>query len=168
MNIAQEAKLKQVWEESKREAADEMIDLIQQGLDVKSDKLGQTALSFAVANGHIDVVTLLLDRGADIAAQDKRDRTALHLAAANGHREVVSLLLERGANVAAQDKIRWTALHCACSKGHRDVASLLLERGADVAAQDDVRIAVILYSEDTYLCHIHVYVLSWIPIPREN
>lgn len=43
------------------------------------------------------MVVALLERGADIHAEDSRQRTALHLATQRGHKEVVLGLLERGA-----------------------------------------------------------------------
>jgi ankyrin repeat protein len=55
----------------------------------------------AASKGNEDVVQLLLERGADINAEDHRGWTALHAAAVNGHVDVVRLLLERGADVLA-------------------------------------------------------------------
>ena len=43
------------------------------------------------------MVTLLLDKGADLESQDKKDWTPLRWAAREGHEAVVKLLLERGA-----------------------------------------------------------------------
>ena len=56
------------------------------------------ALDRAAANGHKDVVKLLLDRGAEVNAKDGVGWSALHLAAREGHKDVVLLLLDRGAN----------------------------------------------------------------------
>jgi hypothetical protein len=77
-------------------------------------------------------VTLLLERGADINAQDWRKRTPLHLAADHGHASVVKLLLERDADITAKDAVGWTALHLAAHDGRVSSVTLLLERGADV------------------------------------
>jgi ankyrin repeat protein len=51
--------------------------------------------------GHVEVVKLLLEQGANVHAEDDY---ALHLASHNGHVEVVKLLLEQGANVHAIDE----------------------------------------------------------------
>ena len=46
----------------------------------------------AASRGHGEVVTLLLDRGADIAVKDQCGQTALHRAAQWGNGEVITLL----------------------------------------------------------------------------
>ena len=46
---------------------------------------------------HAEVVKLLLDKGADVAAQKKDGKTALMLAASKDHKDIVALLKERGA-----------------------------------------------------------------------
>lgn len=57
----------------------------------------------------VQVVTMLLDRGAAIDAQDDRGRTALMTAAELGHEEVVDLLLRRGAQPGVRDQAGKTA-----------------------------------------------------------
>jgi ankyrin repeat protein len=61
-------------------------------------------------------VRLLIDHGADIAAQDEAHSTPLHLAALCGGTETVQLLIEHGASVTAQDRSKKTPLHLASSK----------------------------------------------------
>ena len=102
-----------------------------------------TPLHFAAQNGHLEVVRLLLERGANVNAQNtdelwwRERRTPLHFAAQNGHLDVVRLLLERGANVNAETSgvAGWTPLHFAAQNGHLEVVRVLLERGANVNAQ---------------------------------
>ena len=43
---------------------------------------------FAAGKGHLEVVGLLLDRGADPTARDGLGQTAADLARINGHRDV--------------------------------------------------------------------------------
>jgi hypothetical protein len=76
-------------------------------------------------------VALLLDRGADIHAQDGEP---LRLAAMKGDRDTATLLLDRGAEIhAGNDKALWWG----AMKGHRDMVVLLLDRGADIHAKED-------------------------------
>jgi len=55
------------------------------------------ALHAASARDHLEVVKLLLDRGAEVNTPGESYRNPLQAASLNGHQEVVELLLERGA-----------------------------------------------------------------------
>ncbi|HEY1187391.1 MAG TPA: ankyrin repeat domain-containing protein, partial [Gemmata sp.] len=63
--------------------------------DAVFDHHGYTALGDAAAEGKIEVVKLLHDKGASV----KKDVGILHTAAFRGHREVVAFLLDKGADV---------------------------------------------------------------------
>jgi ankyrin repeat protein len=96
----------------------------------------------AACQGFPNVVSQLLDAGADVNARNGVGFTPLHEAAEAGHTEVVSLLLRRGANpqveIPFRDLFRYshaTPLSLAIWEGHRDIALELLERGA--ATLDD-------------------------------
>lgn len=103
--------------------------LLENGIDIAAtDEDGGTALHRAAENGHVDVVMLLLHKGADINFQKKKQRlTALHLAALNGHSAVVKSLLQEGAQADLQDDDGWTALHVAAWTGKIVVINVLLE-----------------------------------------
>lgn len=97
------------------------------------DEDGQTALRWAVAKGHTDIVQRLLDRGADINEDGGR---ALVLAAALGHTNIVKALLSKDADVDAQIKAGGlaggTALMLAADMGYTDIVKVLLSQGASV------------------------------------
>ena len=52
----------------------------------------------AAEGGHINVVKLLLDKGAGPNVADCHGETPLHAAAMNGQRHVMKILLNRGAD----------------------------------------------------------------------
>ena len=72
------------------------------GAACRADRLRGTARDHAAAEGHLAVVTLLLDRGASVDLAVPGDENALIQASGNGHLEVVKLLVSRGANVNAR------------------------------------------------------------------
>jgi ankyrin repeat protein len=87
-------------------------------------------LQEAVLRGQIDLVTLLLEKGADPNTRTAQGSTPLHDAALKGHKEIVELLLGRGARLEASNGSGATPLHDAALGGHRAVVELLIERGA--------------------------------------
>ena len=94
-----------------------------------------TPLHLASRNGHIQVAYFLLERGADVLAQDMYGDTPLHMASRRGHTDVADLLIECGADASAQNMDGITPLHWASRQGHMDVAHVLVECGTDVSAQ---------------------------------
>ena len=94
---------------------------------------GSTPLRLSCRNGHVEVATLLLDRGSNAIDEANGDgETPLHLSCENGHVEVATLLLDRGSNaIDAKDRYDYTPLHHSCYRGHLQVATLLLDRGSN-------------------------------------
>ena len=72
----------------------ESIDSVD--LDELSDR-GSTPLMHATWYGHIEVIEILLNAGANINLQNKRGNTALHFAYENNHEKIWLLLREQGA-----------------------------------------------------------------------
>jgi ankyrin repeat protein len=99
---------------------------------------GLTSLQSASLGGYLDIVRLLLDRGANIeAAGGSRRQTSLMFASMNGRLSVVKELLDRGANIeAAEHPDGWTSLMFASFMGQLDVVKELLDRGANIFAKN--------------------------------
>ena len=57
----------------------------------------------ASKNGHIEIVRLLLDKGAKVNEQNNRGNNALIIASINGYTEIVKLLIDNGANIDLQN-----------------------------------------------------------------
>jgi hypothetical protein len=96
----------------------------------RSDPPLTEQLMGASYEGHVDVVEVLLAKGADINAKDKNGLTALDLASYEGRVNVVKLLLAKGADINAKDKGGLTVLGLASYIGHQEVVDLLKARGA--------------------------------------
>lgn len=97
-----------------------------------------TPLHEAASRGHVGVTRLLLDCGADVAAQDKRVWTPLHRASAEGHADLVRILFERGGDLNARDNHGYAPLLWASHRGQVEAAHVLLECGADVMARGNI------------------------------
>lgn len=89
--------------------------LLDSGADVnqclgagRSGVLDWIPLHTASAQGSVDLVRMLLRRGADATQKDNYDQTALQNAVLGDHWEVVVLLLEKGSDPNA----RRSAMRC--------------------------------------------------------
>merc|ERR1719300_1358261 len=109
-------------------------------LDMGSDINAQietnrnTALTLACFQGRHEVVSLLLDRKANVEHRAKTGLTPLMEAASGGFVDVGRVLLDKNADVNAPPvpSSRDTALTIAADKGHYRFVELLLSRGAQV------------------------------------
>ena len=104
----------------------------------------EVSLHAAIDNGHLDVVLLLLERGADVGSRGRLRQTPLFMASSAGYAEIVRSLIARGADVNAEcdaeadtfENEKWTALLVASANGQLESARVLLEHGADRNYQD--------------------------------
>lgn len=93
-----------------------------------------TGLMIAAWNGHIPMMALFIEHGANPRRANRNGEQPLQLAAWNNHVEAVKWLLDHGA-VLNRDGNYWGALHYAVFNGHTDLARYLISRGADVNAK---------------------------------
>jgi ankyrin repeat protein len=130
------------------------------------DLYGRMPLTMAAQGGHLEVVRLLVEKGAPIdvrgnylgappstvayysspavarmlrvkAPVEPVGATALYVAALEGQLEVVKLLLASGAAIDVRADDGSTPLAIAAQHGHLAVARLLVDKGAAVDAADD-------------------------------
>jgi ankyrin repeat protein len=113
--------------------------LIDRGAHVDSlDGEGRTPLMVAATNGSLDTATVLLNEGANPAAEDSIYHDApIHFAAWSKHADIVDLLLSRGVDVNSSDGNGETPLHEAATADAPEVVELLLAKGADPTIRDN-------------------------------
>lgn len=95
-----------------------------------------TALMVALETGREDVVTLMVDKGADVNLQPRLSlrRTPLQYAAELGDLDMIRLLLRKDAHVNSPPAFQGggTALQFAAISGNCNIAAELLEQGASL------------------------------------
>ena len=123
-------------------------------LNLQENRRGQTALMWAIEQGHPQVAKLLIERGADVNARSKNGFTPLLFAAQQNDLDSVRTLLAEGAKLDDFTPEWGSALVAAAARGHENLAIFLLEKGADPNAADDNQIAVLHYAMLQGLAHM--------------
>uniref|UniRef100_A0A7N4PE42 Death-associated protein kinase 1 n=1 Tax=Sarcophilus harrisii TaxID=9305 RepID=A0A7N4PE42_SARHA len=100
------------------------------------NKHGTPPLLIAAGCGNIQMLQLLIKRGARIDVQDKAGSNAIYWASRHGHVETLKFLNENKCPLDVKDKSGETALHVAARYGHVDVVQLLCSIGSNPNFQD--------------------------------
>lgn len=103
-------------------------------INAAEEEEGNTALMIACEEGHVAMVTFLLQHGASVEKRNAMGSTAVHHACSHGHVDIVRVLADKGADLTSINQLGKTPLISAAFRGHPEVVSLLL-RNADVVAQ---------------------------------
>lgn len=86
----------------------------------------------------MNIVTLLINSGADINGTDIQNQSILHHAVINPKNtgiKYVKYLIEKGANVNAKDVYGYTPLFLAQGLNNTEIVNVLINAGADINAQ---------------------------------
>jgi ankyrin repeat protein len=127
--------------------------LISHGADVNAqDSQGDTALHGYCYHWKRDLVSLVLDNGADAAITNNSLYTPLMTACEQNHSEIAEMLLTRShgakAGINAQSADGSTALSIAAGAGAIDCVQILIAAGADVNIADNDGIMALGRAED--------------------
>ena len=110
-------------------------------LDQRYGERKETALLWAAQSGQVEMVTFLMESGADPKLRDSRGYTAMQWAIETDQVPLARLLMDKGMNLHDTCKERiyegGTALHVASHMGYHAMMKLLLDLGFDVDARDD-------------------------------
>ena len=119
------------------------------------DSAGDTILSLTAMNGHAEVVTFLLEKGAEVDTVNAKGRTPLMEAALWGHSLVVSQLLRAAASIQHRDYRGHTALGLAkdSRQNEEERASRSFMYSDDLDKQKHRRFIVVLLQGTHSLPH---------------
>lgn len=96
-----------------------------------TDRDGRTVLINAAFCGRIDVVHLMLSRGANINAADSNGFTALHAAVQEQNISMIEMLLANGADIHARNAFGNNVLMLPKNDCPEKIWKILLANGAD-------------------------------------
>jgi len=139
-------------------AVSAVLALIKAGayVDAIESVQGQSAIMWAAAQGHSEIVRILIDSGADLSAKTKATAdklphscsscewkksiggfTPLLFAARSGDISTIRLFMEAGADPNEATTEHGNSLVIAAAGGHYELALFLLKMGADPNSSDD-------------------------------
>lgn len=102
---------------------------LSRGLDPNTtDAAGNTLLMNSARFGHMELVSLLIERKASVTRRSPHGDTALMHASLGGHLAIAKLLVAKGAEV---HHAGWAPVHYAAFEGRSEIVRFLLEKGAD-------------------------------------
>jgi len=115
-------------------------NLIRQGVDVNKASIGTkwTPLMFAVREGDIEMVRLLLDNNASVNATNFQGCSPLHIAVKGNNVEIASLLIAEGADPASSREVNYSGIigNVLFHAQSPEMIKLLIDNGADPNSQN--------------------------------
>jgi len=121
----------EAWNDNLR-FLEKLINRIRMGEDV-----GYGPCHFAASLGSVDMLELLLAKGADKNARDREGNCPLMWIIANdGAEELMEALVDHGASVNIQNFVGESPLFLAVQRNLHDKVSYLLENGADISTRN--------------------------------
>ncbi len=118
----------QYLKETQESLNEELSDIIDEFYDELDDPFSSgKRVVWEQYKGHI---LNIIEKGADVNAQNGYGDTPLYDAIYEGNEDIVKLLIEAGADVNAKDGDGSTLLSYAISKGNEEIVKLLTEAGA--------------------------------------
>ena len=124
-----ESMLKSMMEQQEKlmakvEGIQEKQDRMEQQQSQQMIKFDAMASYIASLKGHVDVVRMLVEHGADINKAKNTGATPLFMASSKGHVDVVRVLVEQGADIAKTWDNK-TPLQQARQNNHPEIIHLL-------------------------------------------
>ncbi|KAF8542160.1 ankyrin repeat-containing domain protein [Trichophaea hybrida] len=97
----------------------------------------KTALDLAAEVGKVDLICLLLEKGADKNCTSEEGTTPVHHAAKYGRSDALRILVQKGADVNVESCEGLTPIHLATQNDQGSILEVLIQMGGDVNATDN-------------------------------
>eukprot|EP01097_Dermamoeba_algensis_P003859 TRINITY_DN2614_c0_g1_i2.p1 TRINITY_DN2614_c0_g1~~TRINITY_DN2614_c0_g1_i2.p1 ORF type:complete len:694 (-),score=137.63 TRINITY_DN2614_c0_g1_i2:185-2266(-) len=101
-------------------------------INVRTSTNQQTPLHLAVLYNRLDMVSFLLQRGADPNLPDIGGNTPLMTASQMGFIDIARILVASHSDLHSKSSNKWTAIHLAAENGHSSIVEMLLKAGAAI------------------------------------
>lgn len=112
-----------------------------------TNRYGVSPISLAATNGNFEILSLLLNAGADANTVLPGGETVLMTASRTGRPDSVKVLLAKGANVHSKETAyNQTALMWAAAEGHVETIQALLKAGAEINARSKSGFTPLLFA----------------------
>jgi ankyrin repeat protein len=118
----------------------EVVKLLSSAKGVRIDTMSAehlTPLLLAIINGHTQIASMLMEKGARHELKDNKGLTPLSHAARRCHNAIIELLIEKGAKIESKDNTSRTPLSWAASNGDEAAVKLLVWKGANLESKDN-------------------------------
>lgn len=114
-----------VWKAIYEGQGASVAKILDGGLSIEYEHRGVRLLQLAIEAINVEVVRLLIERGATMTEADTCGWTALHSAAYSGNVELLLLILQKTGNKEPVDQQGWTPLDLAAFYKHDEIMNLL-------------------------------------------
>ena len=94
--------------------------------------LSRSLTHWACFHGHLDIIQLLLTKGANIHDKNSSGWSLIMEASRNGLIEIVEFLVNQGANINSIDNYGWNSLMLATARSNTNIIEFLLVQGAGI------------------------------------
>lgn len=108
----------------------ELVGADPESINARADE-DETPLHSAIMGGHIEIVTFLLEQGAEADARNSVNQSPLLYAAYQGFVDIMKLLHDRGAALHYLDTRGMSPIHFAARQGQTEAVAYLLANGVE-------------------------------------